>query len=94
MNDKEFENKMLELMKDKAFVEELAKKATPLDVHAFLNEKGISCTLDQVKQLGMTLKEQFSSKELTLDDLDAVSGGGFLDLLKEAASDLWNWIYN
>ena len=62
MTEKEFESRILEMMKDKAFVEELASKAAPEDVQAFLASKGISCTLDQVKQFGKALKEQSEKK--------------------------------
>lgn len=94
MTEKEFESRILEMMKDKAFVEELAAKATSEDVQAFLASKGISCTLDQVKQFGKALKEQSEKKELSASDLEGVSGGGFFDMLKRVAADLWNWIYD
>lgn len=94
MTDKEFESRILEMMKDKAFVEELAAKATSGDVQAFLASKGISCTLDQVKQFGKALKEQSEKKELSAGDLEGVSEGGFLGMLKGLAADFWDWIYN
>ena len=94
MPEKEFEGRILEMMKDKTFVEELAAKATPEDVQAFLASKGISCTLDQVKQFGKALKEQSEKKELSAGDLEGVSGGGFFDLIKGLAGDFWDWIYN
>ena len=92
MTDKEFESRILEMMKDKAFVEELASKAAPEDVQAFLASKGIPCTLDQVKQFGKALKEQAEKKELSSSDLEGVSGGGFFGMLRGLAADFWDWI--
>lgn len=94
MTDQEFESRILEMMKDKAFVEELASKATSGDVQAFLASKGISCTLDQVKQFGKALKEQSEKKELSAGDLEGVSGGGFFALIRGLAGDFWDWINN
>ncbi len=76
----------------KAFVEELLQNKTAQDVQAFLKSKGIECTPEQVKQLGEMVKEQLAEKELSVDDLDAVSGGGLFDVLKNLAHETWAWI--
>ena len=93
MSEKELDNKIIELMKDNAFIEELTKKTTPEDIQNLLASKGITCTLDEIKQSAKKLKEQIDSKELSEDDLAAVSGGGVFDLLRSAASEFWNWVF-
>ncbi len=92
MTENELKSKLMEMMKDSGFVEELSKKVSAEEVQTFLASKGIPCTLEQVKQFGQFLKEQASTKELSADELDGVSGGSFFSLLREAASEFWNWI--
>ena len=47
-----------------------------------------------MKQFGKALKEQSEKKELSVGDLEGVSGGGFFDLIRGLAGDFWDWINN
>ena len=81
-----------ERMKDEEFAEKLLANRTKEDVQSFLAANGIDCTLEQVKELGKYLKEQFGTQELCPEQLDAVAGGGFWDKLKQIGSDVWDSI--
>ena len=83
---------IMERMKDEEFTRKLLMNKTKEDVQAFLSANGIDCTIEQVKELGKSLKEQMDGKELSLDQLEDVAGGGLFDFIKKTASDAWDSI--
>ena len=66
--------KLQELFKDEAFVKELFSKEEPEDAQAFLEEKGVSLTLDEVKELAAAI-EKAASGELKPEDLEKAANG-------------------
>ena len=67
--------KVLELLQDEAFVEELDKLEDEKDVIALFESRGATVTMDQLRELFSQLPEQGEIKE---DDLDKVAGGTIL----------------
>ena len=64
--------KVLELLQDEAFVEELDKLEDEKDVIALFESRGATVTMDQLRELFSQLPEQ---GEINEDDLDKVAGG-------------------
>ncbi len=67
--------KVLELLQDEAFVEELDKLQEEKDVIALFESRGATVTMDQLRELFSQLPEQ---GEINEDDLDKVAGGTIL----------------
>ncbi len=81
-----------ERMKDEEFTKQLLANKTKEEVQAFLSANGIDCTIEQVQELGQYLKDQLGKKELSMEQMEAVAGGGFFDFIKKVASDIWDAI--
>ena len=67
---------------DEAFVKSLLELEEPEDVQAALKDKGIDCTIDEIKQLGEKINKavetylaQQNGDDLSIEQLDDVAGG-------------------
>ena len=67
--------KVEEVMKDKAFAEQLFTAETAEAAQELFASRGIEFTLEEVKQIGAGLKTKLGGDELDADALDAVAGG-------------------
>ncbi len=70
--------KLTELLKDKAFVEEFFKQETAEDAQKFLAPKGVDVTIDELNQLRdavVARLDDSNGDELSDDQLDNVAGG-------------------
>ena len=63
---------VIELMKDEAFMEELVKLEEEKDVIALFASRGVSVTMDDLREL---FKEVPEDEEMSEEDLQKVSGG-------------------
>lgn len=85
---KEKLEKLTEVIKDESLAKELLSMKDPEDAQKWIKAHGVDMTLDEVRELGGTLKELLSGKtreelekmaageyELTNDELKQVSGG-------------------
>lgn len=68
-------NKVEELMKNKAFAEQLLTAETAEAAQALFAAQGVEFTMEEIRQIGAGLKAACSDGELDDTDLDAVSGG-------------------
>ena len=70
--------KLKEVMADKTFAEKLLSLEEPEDVKKALEEKGVSLTLDEIRQMAEdAIREDEGDGELSDDELDMVAGGGY-----------------
>ena len=81
------QEKIKEVLQDKDFVNQLVAMDKPEDVQAALDERGVELTLDEIKQIGETIRKVQSGEisqeqaqkaadgELSEDELEGVSGG-------------------
>lgn len=68
--------KMKELLADKAFVEKLMSLETETEVQSLLSENGVELTVEQISMIKKGVMSQLSnSDELSEDDLETVAGG-------------------
>ena len=82
--------KIQELMKNEEFTKKLLSMENPEDVQDLFEDNGVELTLDEVKQIGLTLDKFFSGEitaeqleqtangELSEEDLEQVAGGVIL----------------
>ena len=69
--------KLKEVMADKNFAEKLLSLEEPEDVKKALEEKGVSLTLDEIRQMAEdAIREDEGDGELFEDELGMVAGGG------------------
>ena len=78
--------KVEELMKDKAFVEQLLTAETPEAAQALFAAQGVEFTMEEIAQIGAGLKTACSDGELDDTDLEAVSGGIALETIAAVVS--------
>ena len=78
--------KVEELMKDKAFAEQLLTAETPEAAQALFAAQGVEFTMDEIAQIGAGLKAACSDSKLDDTDLDAVSGGSVLGTVATVVS--------
>lgn len=68
--------KLKEVMADKTFAEKLLSLEESEDVKKALEEKGVSLTLDEIRQMAEdAIREDEGDGELSDDELDMVAGG-------------------
>ena len=84
MNNERKENlqaSIAELIQNEEFFKKLAVCKTIEETQKCLTDAGVSITLEEVKkftELGTETLKHYSSDELSANDLDDVSGGGWL----------------
>ncbi len=94
---KEKLEKLTEVLKDEKLAKELFSKKDPADAQKWIKEHGVDMTLDEVKELGGTIKGLISGRtredlekmavgeyELTDDELKKVSGGLVFEIVAMA----------
>lgn len=70
--------KLEEVMSNQEFVMQLLTLETPEDVQKAFEEKGVSFTLEEVKEMGAALSQELDNMnqgELSTESLETVSGG-------------------
>ena len=73
-----------ELLANEEVAKEFFSKESPEEAQAFLKEKGVEVSLDEMKELGAAL-EKAQYGELGDEDLENVAGGG---VIKEGFEDI------
>lgn len=73
-----------EVLSNQEVAEEFFSKETPEEAQAFLQEKGVEISLDEIKEIGAAL-EKMQDGELSEDDLENVAGGG---AIRDAYDDI------
>ncbi|MBO5551296.1 MAG: Nif11-like leader peptide family RiPP precursor [Lachnospiraceae bacterium] len=82
--------KLKEVMADKTFAEKLLSLEEPEDVKKALEEKGVSLTLDEIRQMAEdAIREDEGDGELFEDELDMVAGGGFTKIHVSKGGPRW-----
>ena len=66
-----------ELLANEEVAKEFFSKESPEEAQAFLKEKGVEVSLDEMKELGAAL-EKTQDGELGDEDLENVAGGGVI----------------
>ena len=66
-----------EVLQNEEVALEFFSKETPEEAQAFLKDKGVEMSLEEVQELGKVL-EAATSEELSEDDLENVAGGGVI----------------
>lgn len=73
-----------EVLSNQEVAEEFFSKETPEEAQAFLQERGVEISLDEIKEIGAAL-EKMQDGELSEDDLENVAGGG---VIRDAYDDI------
>ena len=82
--------KLKEVMADKTFAEKLLSLEEPEDVKKALEEKGVSLTLDEIRQMAEdAIRADEGDGELFEDELDMVAGGGFTKIHVSKGGPRW-----
>jgi len=82
--------KLKEVMADKTFAGKLLSLEEPEDVKKALEEKGVSLTLDEIRQMAEdAIRADEGDGELFEDELDMVAGGGFIKIHPSLGGPRW-----
>lgn len=73
-----------EILANEEVAIEFFSKETPEEAQAFLKDKGVEISLEEVKEIGAAL-EKMQDGELSEDDLENVAGGG---VIRDAYDDI------
>lgn len=73
--------KVREVMNDKAFVTRVLQMEEPVDVQKAFADKGVELTLGQVEAIGKAISRQGGDDEISVSELEGVSGGIALETI-------------
>lgn len=73
-----------EVLANEEVAMEFFSKETPEEAQAFLKDKGVEISLEEIKEIGAAL-EKMQDGELSEDDLENVAGGG---VIRDAYDDI------
>ena len=71
-------NLVKKVFSDEEFVVKLAALSDPAEIQAALKEKGIDLSIEEINEIGESIKTKIGENpggELSLDQLDEVAGG-------------------